>query len=201
MKNYKRYLFFISSVLIIILVLAYLSIALYIAKQAERDTKLKADAILVLGARSYIEGKYNPCLKARVEHAVALYKAAYAPKIIMSGGNDREDDANEADTMEKIAIEKGIPSTDILEEKSATSTYENFSLSSDILKENNLNSVIVVTEPFHVARAALVAQKLGYNFSVSPAKNSPCWLPNKYLNKYFLKEPFAIAMYKLQNKL
>ncbi len=155
---------------------------------------------MVLGARSYIEGKYNPCLESRIVHAVGLYKAAYAHKILMSGGNDKEDNVNEADTMKKIAMEKGVSTTAILEEKNATSTYENFTLSYDILKKNNLNSVIVVTEPFHVARAALVSKKLGYKFSISSVKDSPCWVPNKYLSKYFFKEPLAIIQYKLQGK-
>lgn len=196
-----KHLFFIISVLLILIAAIYLSLAIYIALQAERDTKSKADVILVPGARSYIGGKYNPCLKARVEHSVALYKNLYASKILMSGGIDREDGINEADTMEKMAIEQGVPAGDILKEKAASSTYENFSLAKSILKINRLSSVIIVTEPFHIARAALVAKKLGYNFSVSPAKDSPCWLPDKYFSKYFLKEPFAVMMYKLQGKL
>jgi uncharacterized SAM-binding protein YcdF (DUF218 family) len=201
LRKFIPYLIFIISILIIFFIILYSSLSLYIAKQAEKDMPSKADAILVLGAKSYIDGKYNPCLEARVNHAMILYQSGYAHTIIVSGGNDREDDINEAETMKKIAMEKGIPSTAILEEKSATSTYENFSLSQKILKKNSIESVIIVTEPFHVARAALVAKKVGYNFSVSPVKDSICWAPNKYFTKYFLKEPFVIALYKLQNKL
>jgi uncharacterized SAM-binding protein YcdF (DUF218 family) len=201
LKNYKRTVIFITVAMLLSFVSVYLSIALHIAIQAERDTSKKADALLILGARSYIAGEYNPCLEARVMHAVELYKAGFASKIIVSGGNDQEDNVNEAKTMKKIAVEKGVPSSAILEEKAATSTFENFSLSAALLKKNNLRSVIVVTEPFHAGRAALVAKKLGYTFSVSPAKDSPCWVPNKYVSKYFLKEPIAIIGYLLQNKL
>jgi uncharacterized SAM-binding protein YcdF (DUF218 family) len=179
----------------------YLSLAFYIGVIAESDTKKKSDAILVLGARSYIGGTYNPCLKTRVDHAAALYKEGYAPKIIVSGGNDHEDNANEAETMRKIAMEQGVPKQDILLEKAASSTYENIRLSQPIMKSNKLRSVILVTEPFHIARASLVTQKQGVQHSISPAMKSPCWQPNKYLSKYFLKEPVAVIMYKLQNKL
>ncbi len=185
----------------IVLVASYFLGAVYLAKQAEQDTKTKSDVIIVLGARSYIDGEYNPCLKARVDHAVDLYKAKYAPKILMTGGNDTEDNVNEAETMKKIAVERGVHAEDVLLEKNATSTFENFSLSQSILKKHNLKSTIVVTEPFHIARAELVAKKLSYDYTVSPAAKSSCWLPNKYLSKYFLKEPFALTMYKLQNKL
>jgi uncharacterized SAM-binding protein YcdF (DUF218 family) len=200
LKHINKYLIVGSSLLLIFLV-AYFSVAFYVGKQAERDTKTKSDAILVLGARSYIEGSHNPCLKARVLHAVELYRDGYAQKIIFSGGDDKEDTVNEAETMQKIAISNGVLSNRIIMEKTATSTYENFSLSQKLLAENNVKSVIIVTEPFHMARASLVAKKLGYNYSVSPAEKSPCWQPNKYFTKYFLKEPFAITAYKLQNKL
>ncbi len=199
----KLILYFLRTCLILatFFIVMYLFLALSVARHAEQDTKLKSDSILVLGARSYINGKYNPCLVARMDHAVDLYKSEYAPKILVSGGNDKEDGVNEAETMRKIAMEKGVRPEDILMEKSATSTYENFHLSQDILKKNKLQSLIIVTEPFHIARASLVADNLGLPHTSSPAKENSCWLPNKYLTKYFLKEPFAIMVYKLQKKL
>ena len=85
--------------------------------------------------------------------------------------------------------------------KNVKSTYENFSFSQEIINLSGSKSVIIVTEPFHVPRAEMVAKKLNFNYTLSPAVDSPCWEPNKYLTKYFLKEPIAILMYKLQNKL
>ncbi len=119
----------------------------------------------------------------------------------MTGGNDTEDNINEAETMKKIAVENGVRPEDVLLEKRATSTYENLTFSQDILKKNDLKSVEIVTEPFHAARTALVAEKLNLNYTISPASASPCWLPWKYFSRYFLKEPFAVILYKIQNKL
>jgi uncharacterized SAM-binding protein YcdF (DUF218 family) len=189
------------AIIIFAFLISYISLAFFIGNRAESDTKKKSDVIVVLGARSYIDGKYNPCLKARVSHAADLYKEGYAPKLLVSGGNDIEDNVNEAETMKKIAVERGVKAEDILLEKAATSTYENFSLSQQIIKDKNLDSVIIVTEPFHMARASLIADKLQYNYSVSPAIDSPCWQQNKYFSKFFLKEPVAIMQYKLKNRL
>lgn len=196
----KKILFFIS-LLVAISFLLYLFLAVLIARSAITDSSKLSDAILVLGARSYIQKRYNPCLLARVEHAVTLYKNHKATKVIVSGGNDREDGVNEAETMRKIAIEKGVPANDILLEKQATSTYENLLFGKAILEKQNIRSVIIVTEPFHMARAESVAKKLGYTYTVSPAADSPCWTTNTYLSKYFLKEPIAYLIYKLQGKL
>jgi uncharacterized SAM-binding protein YcdF (DUF218 family) len=192
---------------------------LYIGNKAEQDTKVKSDVILVLGG-VVIAGNscfgpickqigfvphphYNPCVLARVDHAVSLYKEGYAPKILMSGGNDEEDTVNEAETMKKMAMEAGVPEKDILMEKESTSTYQNFALSQKIIDKAGLHSVIIVTEPYHNARAALVASKLQYNYSVSPTKTSPCWDDtNFFANWNFLKkESLAIIGYKLLNKI
>jgi uncharacterized SAM-binding protein YcdF (DUF218 family) len=201
MEVFRRY-FIIGGLFVFgVFISIYLFLAFYVGISAGFDTKVNSDAILVLGAKSYKGDSYNPCLVSRVTHAAQLYKAKYAPKIIVSGGNDGEDGVNEAETMKQIAINLGVNPEDILLEKKATSTFENFTYSKDILKDNNLNSVIIVTEPFHIKRAALVADKLGLNYTVSPASESPCWTKWKYLSRYFLKEPLAIIWYKFQNKL
>lgn len=184
-----------------IFILFYLVIAYYVKKEASQDNTRKSDLILVLGARASIHNTYNPCLYARVAHAVNLYKAHYANKILVSGGTDKEDNVNEAETMRKIAMSLGVLSTDILMETKSTSTAENFILSKTIITANHFKTIILVTEPFHTFRAQLVAKKTGLDVVSSPAKDSPCWLKNKYFSRFFLKEPLAIMYYKMRNMI
>jgi uncharacterized SAM-binding protein YcdF (DUF218 family) len=172
-----------------------------VKKEALEDNKKPSDLIMVLGARAYINQAYNPCLYSRMEHAVALYKAHYANKILVSGGTDKEDQINEAQTMRQIAIKLGVPSQDILLESASTSTYENFLFSKNILDANQFHTVILVTEPFHSLRAQLVAKKSGFSITSSPAKESSCWKKNKYFSKFFIKEPLAIMVYKIRNRI
>lgn len=199
--------------------LLYAALLIYISNKAEQDTKVKSDFILVLGG-SAIGGiscygpicqhgfvphpRLNPCLVARIDHAVSLYKNHYAPKILMSGGNDKEDNVNEAEIMKKIAIEAGIPEADILMEKKSTSTYENFALSKKILDKAGSRSVIIVTDPYHNARAELVASKLQYRYSSSPVVESPCWDQDKnkpFTNRDSRREALALIAYKLLGKI
>lgn len=213
----KRFLMAFS-IIAIVAFLLYSALLVFIYREANRDTKVKSDSILVLGGKA-ISGTscfgpicqkigfvpkphYNPCLVARVDHAVALYKDQYAPKIIMTGGTD-EDGVNEAEIMKKIALKAGVPEADIVMEKESTSTYENFAFSKKIMNEAGFQTVIIVTEPYHIARAELVASKLHYTYSVSPAKESPCWDQNSFFaNLNFLKkEALALIGYKLLNKI
>ena len=180
----------------------YLALAVYVGNTATRDTKIKSDVILVLGAHAYDGSSYNPCLVSRVAHAATLYKAKYAPKLLVSGGIDkRRSSVSEAEVMKRIAVSLGVPADDILLESASQSTYENLLFSNPIMQANHFNTAILVTEPFHAYRAAMVARKLGFNFTSSPAVDSVCWLPRKYSSLYFLREPLAVMVYKLQGKL
>lgn len=214
----KKFLI-ILSIIAASALLIYAALLIYINNKAKEDTKVKSDVILVLGG-SAIGGiscygpicrhgfvpkpRLNPCLIARVDHAVFLYKEHYAPKILMSGGNDRETNVNEAETMKKIAMEEGVPEADILMEKESTSTYENFALSQKILNQAGLHSVIIVTDPYANARAGLVALKLHYKYSLSPAIESPCWDQDKnkpFTNRDSRREVLALIAYKILNKI
>ena len=194
--------------------ISYFSLLMYINNKAELDTKVTSEVILVLGGIVYSgtdcygpickqinfvpNRHYNPCLVARINHAIMLYKDHYAPKILMSGGADKEDNTNEAERMRKIAIEAGIPSEDILVENKSTSTYENFAFSKKILQKANLHSIIIVTDPYHNARAELIARKQKFAYSLSPAVESACWEQDKnkpFTNRDSRREVLAIIAY------
>ena len=103
--------------------------------------------------------------------------------------------------MKKIAIEQCVPQKIILLESKSTSTFENLENSKVLLSRNGLSSAIIVTEPFHMARARLVARSLHISAQYATAIDSPCWSNGKYMSRYFLKEPFAIAYYVLTGKI
>ena len=210
-KSMKKF-FIILSIIVTFSVLLYAVLLTYIGVMTKQDTKVKSDVVLVLGEGAYggiscygpicqhgfmPHPQYNPCLVARINQAISLYKNHYASKILMSGGTDKEDNANEAETMEKIAVEAGVPAVDILMEKKSTSTYENLAFSQKILSAAGLHSIIIVTDPFTNARAGLVASKLGYNYSLSPDLNTPC----SHASDYFFREPLAIVAYILSGKI
>lgn len=197
LKQFKKILI----LALLVVTATYLILAIYVGKNVYFDNKKKSDAILVLGAKSYKSDKYNPCLSARVEHAAELYKKGYADKIIMSGGDDSEDGKNEASTMQEIAQKFQIPKNDILLENKSKSTFENIVFSGKLMTDQNIKSVIIVTEPFHSPRAGLVAKKDSINYSLSPTLTSQCWLRWKYLSRYFLKEPLAIIKYYISGKI
>lgn len=195
MKSVKIFLKGFICFVIIVGISIYIATLFFILKPSSSQ-HTNADVIIVLGARSYKDGNYNPCLVSRVAHGVELHKKGFAQKIIMTGGNDREDNVNEAETMRKIAVELKIASESILLEKKATSTYENLVFSKKIMKDNSLQNAIIVTEPYHSYRAGFTAKKLDMNYTLSPATKS-CSKPHEYFYRVLMREALAVVKYFL----
>lgn len=155
----------------------------------------KADAALILGNRTFLNGEPNPCLTGRVDEGVRLANQGLVKTLAMTGGRDYEDNAIEALEMEKYAKNKGYTGPILLEARSS-STQENFAFSRPILEDANIKSVIIVTEPYHLWRAKKLVEAghLGQNFTVSyAAAPSLCWTKWGMGFKGALREPLAIV--------
>ena len=95
----------------------------------------------------------------RVAEAVNLYRQDYAKKILMSGG-PLAWQLTSAEWMKKQAMALGVPARDILLEDKSGSTKENARFSLPIIKKHGVNSIILVTSPYHSRRAQWVFQKV-----------------------------------------
>jgi uncharacterized SAM-binding protein YcdF (DUF218 family) len=179
---------------------AYFFTAIITGVYVYKDNAVQSDAIIVLGAKAYQEDGFNPCLEARVDHAVELYDQGLAPFIIMSGGDDAPGGPNEALAMKEMAMKRGVTGEDILLEQKSTSTYENIKFSKSLMEQNNLSTAIIVTEKFHNYRADVVASELLVPHTLSPT-SSPCWDRWKFFSRYFLREPIALIYYKVSGRL
>ncbi|MEC7118608.1 MAG: YdcF family protein [Pseudomonadota bacterium] len=181
----------------LVAILGYIVILTWLAAQADllqRDVIRPADAIVVFGARAYINGNINRCLAARVERAAELYHAGQAPYLLMSGGIDPEDGVSEADTMQMLAMRYGVPADRIWRERESTSTYANLKLSQPILQQMKAERVLLVSDRFHVARIHQLAQAQGYTqFQVVSADQSPCQTETILRLRATSREPLAIV--------
>lgn len=133
-----------------------------------------ADAIVVLGAAVWAGGKPSPTLERRTRHAVAFHQRGLAPLIILSGGLGLHP-PTEAEAMAAICKDASVPDDVLLLEDCSTSTFDNVQFSADLLWQRDANSVIVVTDRFHMPRAAMCFRYLGFETqtSASPSSNFP----------------------------
>lgn len=133
-----------------------------------------ADAIVVLGAGVTQGGWPDKFSMERTVKGVILYKQGYAHKIIFSGGWDHDGYISSAKAMLKVAEDLGVPKQDILFEDKSHDTHENAIFTAELLKEHQLNSIILVTSASHMKRSALVFSKLGIPVYPAPAEEKLC---------------------------
>src|ERR1035437_7442425 len=58
-----------------------------IERYADDDEAVPADVICVFGAAEY-DGRPSPILRARLDHALVLYRQGIAPLVVTLGGGD-----------------------------------------------------------------------------------------------------------------
>lgn len=118
------------------------------------------DAVLVLGAATISPGVPGPALRRRVEYGVALFLDCGAGHIVFSGGVVGPPPA-EAQVMRDMAVALGVDGGRIVIEDEARNTFENAVYSGRIIREQNWRRVLLVTDSFHLPRAAFIFSRLG----------------------------------------
>lgn len=201
----KKLLLVFGFIVLFSATLIYCVLLFHLASRSTESSLLRSDAVLILGTASYKDCRINPCLVTRVEKGIEVYNKGTADVLIFSGGNETGPPfANEAETMEKIARDRYILPESIELEKRATSTYENVLFTKELMMERDLQSVILITEGFHMPRAVATAKKVFGNdisFGYVPVLESECWQQDDILNWHMLREPVAYISYFLTGKL
>src|SRR5439155_10258834 len=110
-----------------------------IARQSTVDEAQPADVILVLGAAEY-HGKPSPVLRARLDHALTLYKKGLAPRILTTGGAGGDPVYTEGTVGRSYLVSQGVPSEAIMDEPEGESTVYSTAAAAEIMRRVGLRS-------------------------------------------------------------
>jgi uncharacterized SAM-binding protein YcdF (DUF218 family) len=167
-RRVKR--FFVALAIVLVVVLAYPSwLAVRIWQQSHHDEQHSADAIVVLGAAQY-NGDPSPVFRARLNHAAFLYELGMSPKVIVTGGKLPGDNFTEAEAGNKYLVsDKGVPAEAISEVEGNT-TWESLQQVADAVEQQDIDSLLLVSDPLHSYRLKKMANDLGFDEAwASPA--------------------------------
>ena len=117
------------------------------------------DAIIVLGYPADSDGNPTPEMLERVTEAVHEYERGVAPRLILSGGRTHHGFV-EAEVMARTAQAMGIPTSAIVLEPQAMSTYQNANYSLRLMQAHGWDSAEVVSSASHLPRAAILFNRL-----------------------------------------
>ena len=131
-----------------------------------------ADAIVVLGAAQY-NGRPSPVLKARLDHAVELYLRGLAPAVVVTGGIGPGDRMSEATVGDRYLRSRGVPDSAIVVRPDGRTTEESMRSVAEWMQDREAGRVLLVSDPFHMARLRLEARRARLVAYTSPTRTSP----------------------------
>jgi uncharacterized SAM-binding protein YcdF (DUF218 family) len=182
-----------SAVIAVVLLLAWVVSMALVARAGRRDEAQTADAIVVLGAAQYV-GRPSPVLRARVDHAVSLWKRGLAPTLILTGGTGVGDTTSEAAVARKYAMSQGVPDRAIVLEFRGRTTSESMRAVARIMEDREQESVILVSDPFHMLRLSILARRYGLDPHTSPTRTSPITSNREEHWKYMVSESVKVPL-------
>jgi uncharacterized SAM-binding protein YcdF (DUF218 family) len=160
------------------------------------DQRRVVDAIVVLGAAHYA-GRPSPVLRARLDHALALYRSGLAPRIIVTGGTHPGDRESEAQVQRRYLLGQTVPDSSVAVLPEGSTTAESMNALSAWVRRHGLGPVLLVSDGFHLGRLRLEARRVDLVAYTSPAPASPIQAGSRrewaYLGLEALKVPVAWA--------
>jgi uncharacterized SAM-binding protein YcdF (DUF218 family) len=141
-------------------------------RAARVDGARPAEALVVLGAAQY-NGRPSPVLRARLDHVAQLYSRRLAPVVVVTGGRATGDRFTESAASATYLHGRGVPDAAILREAGGRNSWESLAASARFLRQRGIHQVVLVSDPFHAARIAAIAEEVGLEAATSPTRTSP----------------------------
>ncbi|MBP1239932.1 uncharacterized SAM-binding protein YcdF (DUF218 family) [Frigoribacterium sp. PvP120] len=152
-----------------------------------RHTRTPA-TVVVLGS-GLIRGEVPPLLRSRLDKALSVYRSvpstAARPLLVPSGGQGSDEPRAEGDAMAEYLLAQGADPADVRPETASTSTRENLLFSREVQRDAGRDgSTLVVTNDYHVLRAALLARSIGSDAQVVGSPTAAYYVPSAFLREY-----------------
>ncbi len=144
-------------------------------------------AALLLGTAKWrVSGGENPYYRNRIDAAALLYHAGKVKKIVVSGAN-RTIHYNEPRKMKLDLVARGVPAEDIVCDYAGLRTLDSVVRFKEVFGQDR---GIVISQPFHTARAIYIGRHRGvelFGYNARP-------VPLVYSFKTRLREILAKAV-------
>jgi uncharacterized SAM-binding protein YcdF (DUF218 family) len=158
--------------LLLVAAITYTVALIMVLVVSQEDQRRRVDAIIVLGAAQY-NGRPSPVLRARLDHALGLYREGLAPLIVVTGGVGTGDTTSEALVGRRYLVSHQVPEQAVLVQPEGRSTMASMTAVAGSLQQRGLRRVILVSDPFHTFRLQMEARRVALEAYTSPTESSP----------------------------
>ncbi len=157
--------------LVVALVLVFMFPLAQVLFFGTTDYRRPAEAVVVLGAKAWPDGRLSTSLEDRVRTAVELYQQGSARVLVMSGATGAEG-IDESVAMRDRAVQLGVPAEAILLDHDGVDTDSTVANTTQLFQQRNIQSVLVVSQFYHLPRIKMAYRAAGVNVSTVPAAPS-----------------------------
>lgn len=156
---------------------------------SKQDPTPDADTLVVLGAQVVgTPAVPHYSLAQRLDIAFDYLQRNPRTKVIVCGGQGKNESATEASVMAQYLTNKGIDPKRVYQEDKSTRTAQQFVYANRVLP---LGKTVVVTNDFHILRSLMLAKRSGFN-EISGLSAPLGWgNGDKYIA--LIREPLALA--------
>ena len=155
----------------------------------------RADVILVLGAAQY-GGEPSPVFEGRLRHAALLYREGRAATVLVLGGSAPGDTSTEAEAGRDWLLAEGLPAGAVVASPVGATTLESLEAAADWMRERDLRSAFLVSDPWHNLRVKRMASDLGIEAYASATWHSAARSEGTRSGGY-LRETIAYLYYRV----
>ncbi|RYG48691.1 YdcF family protein [bacterium] len=170
-KRKKKRILLGLSILVGTLLVWNAGVAVAISRAGAPNPEARADVAIVLGAAVW-DTKPSPVFAARIDHAIWLFERGQVKQLVLTGGRAEGDRLSEAEAAQEYALAKGVPQSAIYLETTSTNTYGNLSNANRIMRSLGARTAVIVSDPYHLLRAGMIADQLGIVHGLSPTPTS-----------------------------
>jgi len=154
-----------------------------------RGVNKTAPAVVVVLGSKLFDGRVPPLLRSRLDKALELYRrgaeAGRPPLLIPSGGRGLDETRAEGVAMAEYLLTHGVTPQDVSPEIEARNTEQNLVLSSAVqARAGRPGPMVVVTNNYHVLRAAVLARRIGNEAQVVGAPTARYYVPSAFLREF-----------------
>ncbi|QZZ32522.1 YdcF family protein [Streptomyces sp. ST1015] len=147
------------------------------------------DFVVVLGSGLVGGSRVPPLLAGRLERGRAAFDAERDkggdPMLLTSGGQGPDEDLPEARAMADYLIAAGVPADRILVEDRSRTTQENLRFSKALMHDSKPDyRALVVTNNFHVMRAAQIARREKVRAQVIGSRTARYFWPSATIREF-----------------
>jgi uncharacterized SAM-binding protein YcdF (DUF218 family) len=177
----------VASVFILVVFVIDATFILKFPKRALPPQGTEADVIVVLGAAINSRAVFNRTIKG-----LRMYEADKGRQLVLAGGKTSKADETESHYMGRVVVANAVEPPRFILEQASQNTWENLHYTRRLVPD--AQSVLIISDTFHLPRAVLVAKKAGFT-EVYWDSPDQYYYSSDDLRWYYFREMVALLDY------